>query len=93
MLGVVSLIINKVLMTEVQHSRTKDDKTFEAADPISLDMKCNYLGKAFRYVFFIIEDTYMSHRWSNNYPYGYEDNANEYITFDELEVFVKMENK
>ena len=56
-------------------------------------MKCNYLGKAFRYVFFIIEDTYMSHRWSNNYPYGYEDNANEYITFDELEVFVKMENK
>ena len=73
--------------------KDKDDKTFEAADPISLDMKCNYLGKAFRYVFFIIEDTYMSHRWSNNYPYGYEDNANEYITFDELEVFVKMENK
>ncbi len=73
--------------------KNKDDNTFEAADPISLDMKCNYSGASFRYVFFIVEDTYMSRRWSNNYPYGFEENANEYITFDELEVFVKMENK
>ena len=72
--------------------KNKDDNTFEAADPISLDMKCNYSGEAFRYIFFIVEDTWMSSRWSNQYPYGFEENANEYITFDELEVFVKMEN-
>ena len=72
--------------------KNKDDNVFESADPISLDMKCNYSGEAFRYVFFIVEDTWPSHRWANQYPYGYEENANEYITFDELEVFVKMEN-
>ena len=72
--------------------KDKDDKTFEAADPISLEMKCNYFGEAFRYVFFIVEDTWMSNRWTTYYPNGYEENAKEYITFDELEVFVKKEN-
>lgn len=71
----------------------KEDKEFDAADPITLDMKCNYSGEAYRYVFFIVEDTWMSHRWPTRYPYGYEENTKEYITFDELEVFVKMENK
>ena len=72
--------------------KDKDDKTFEAAEPISLEMKCNYFGEAFRYVFFIVEDTWMSNRWTTYYPNGYEENAKEYITFDELEVFVKKEN-
>lgn len=72
--------------------KDKDDNAFEAADPISLDMKCNYSGEAFRYVFFIVEDTWPSNRYSDQYPYGYEQNPDEYITFDELEVFVKMEN-
>lgn len=73
--------------------KNKDDKEFEAADPISLDMKCNYLGEAYRYIFFIVEDTWMSTRYLYQYPNGYEENSKEYITFDELEVFVKMENK
>lgn len=71
--------------------KNKDDKTFEAAEPISLEMKCNYFGEAFRYVFFIVEDTWMSKRNQSQFPYGYEENAKEYITFDELEVFVKKE--
>lgn len=70
--------------------KNKDDKDFEAADPICLEMKCNYSGEAFRYVFFIVEDTYCSNRWGNPI---YEENHLEYITFDELEVFVKMENE
>lgn len=68
--------------------KNKDDKVFNAADPISLNMKCTYFGEAYRYIFFIVEDTWDSGRWS-----GSEENAREYITFDELEVFVKMENK
>lgn len=71
--------------------KNQDDNAFNAAGSISLDMKCNYYNEAYRYVFFIVEDTWMSSRWQNQYPYGYEENANEYITFDELEVFVKKE--
>lgn len=69
--------------------KNKSDEDFEKADPISLDMKCLYSGEAYRYVFFVVEDTWCSERWGNPY---YEENAKEYITFDELEVFVKMEN-
>lgn len=65
------------------------DQAFNEAEPICLEMKCNYLKKAFRYVFFIVEDTYSSGRWANDL---YEDNPREYISFDELEVFVKKEN-
>lgn len=72
--------------------RNEDDNVFNAAEPISLEMKCNYYNEAYRYVFFIVEDTWMSRRWQGDYPYGFEENASEYITFDELEVFVKEEN-
>ena len=68
----------------------KDDASFEVAEPISLDMKCNYTGKAFRYVFFVVEDTWNSRRWGDE---NWEENGKEYISFDELEVFVKKENK
>jgi len=68
--------------------RYKEDAAFNAADPISLDMKCTYFGEAYRYIFFVVEDTWNSVRYSDN-----DDNTREYITFDELEVFVKMENK
>ena len=71
--------------------KEKDNKAFDEADPISLEMKCNYFGEAFRYVFFIVEDTWMSNNKSYMYPNGYEENVREYITFDELEVFVKEE--
>lgn len=69
--------------------RDKSDADFDAADPIVLKMMCNYTGEAYRYVFFIVEDTYCSNRWSPQYPYGYEENFDEYLTFDEIEVFVK----
>lgn len=78
---------------EVRPYNGQSDEVFEAADPISLEMKCNYTGEAFRYVFFIVEDTWPSYRNPNKNPNGAEENPYEYITFDELEVFVKMENE
>ncbi len=63
---------------------------FEELEPITLEMKCNYTGEAFRYVFFEVYDTYGSMR---NGSEDYEENDREYVTFDELEVYVKMENK
>lgn len=70
--------------------RNKEDSDFNMAEPISLDMKCNYLNEAFRYVFFVVEHTYYSNRWNRD---DYNDNPKEYITFDELEVFVKLEQE
>lgn len=63
---------------------------FEELDPITLEMKCNYSGEAFRYVFFEVYDTYGSLRYGSE---DYEENEREYVTFDELEVYVKMENQ
>ena len=56
-----------------------------------MDMKCNFFGEAFRYVFFVVEDTWTSNNQGWMYPNGCEENLMEYITFDELEVFVKKE--
>ncbi len=67
------------------------DEAFNEADPIVLRMVCNYTGETFRYLILVVEDTYYSNRWSGDYPSGYEENADEYITFDEIEVFVKAE--
>lgn len=64
------------------------DAEVEAADPIYLNMLCNYSGATYRYLFFVIEDTY------NNATYGgsgEEGNIREYVTFQELEVYVKAE--
>ena len=69
--------------------KDQGDKEFEAADPVTLEMKCNYSGKKFRYVFFEVYDTYNSQRWNQDY----DENGKEYVTFDELEVYVKMEKK
>ena len=59
---------------------------FDDADPIVLNLLCNYTGTAYRYLIFVVEDTYDSNRWG-----GAEENILEYITFDELEVCVKAE--
>lgn len=67
------------------------DEEFNAAEPIVLRMMCNYSEKSFRYLILVISDTYLSNRWSFDYPNGYEENAKEYITFDEIEVLVKAE--
>lgn len=71
--------------------RNVTDEEFNAASPIALRMVCNYTGEAFRYLILVVEDTYYSNRWVNQYPLGYEENAKEYITFDEIEVLVKAE--
>ena len=67
------------------------DAEFEAADPIVLRMTCNYTGEEFRYLIMVVEDTYLSNRWSTSYPNGYEENAKEFVTFDEIEVMVKAD--
>lgn len=66
-----------------------------AAEPVYLDMLCNYeevddgkggvTGKGYRYLFFVVEDTYNGSTGN----YGYEVNENEYVTFSELEVCVQ----
>ena len=76
---------------EGQNFSAVTDDVFNAADPIVLRMVCNYTGEAFRYLILVVEDTYYSNRWGNDYPDGYEENADEYVTFDEIEVLVKAE--
>ena len=67
------------------------DAEMEAAEPIVLRMLCNYTGETFRYLVLVVDDTYLSNRWGNTHPNGYEENADGYITFDEIEVAVRAE--
>lgn len=71
---------------EMWNTKNVTDDVFNAADPIVLNLLCNYTGTAYRYLIFVVEDTYDSLRWS-----GQEENPLEYVTFDELEVCVKAE--
>lgn len=61
------------------------DAEVEAAEPVFLDMLCNYTGAKYRYLIFVVTDTYDA--------YQGEKNTEEYITFNELEVFIKAEKK
>ena len=67
------------------------DAEFAEAEPILLRMPCNYTGDKFRYIILVVEDTYNSERWGDEYPEGYEENAAEYVSFEEMEVLVKAE--
>ena len=49
-------------------------------------MLCNYSGDAYRYLIFVVEDTFDSANWG-----GREVNLREFVSFNELEVFVKAE--
>lgn len=60
------------------------DEVFDAAAPIYLKLSCNYTGKAYRYLIFVVEGTYVGTLYGAKY-----DNPLEYVTFDELEVYVK----
>jgi hypothetical protein len=64
------------------------DAEVEAADPIYLNMLCNYTGTPYRYLFFVVEDTYNSSKFGGE---GEERNIREYVTFHELEVYVEAE--
>lgn len=64
------------------------DEDFKKAEPVVLNMPCNYFGKAYRYLFFIVEDTFDSEN-----VYTPENNTLEYVTINELEVCVgKVQN-
>lgn len=65
---------------------TESDETVEAAEPVVLNMLCNYSGERYRYLIFVVEDTYDGRRWA-----GSEENTRQYITINELEVCVKAE--
>ena len=67
--------------------RNANDSEFNAAEPIVLRMVCNYTGATYRYLILVVTDTYNSSRWNEDY----EENAEQYITFDEIEVLVKAE--
>lgn len=67
-------------------SKTREE--LEKAEPVVLNMLCNYTGATYRYLIFVVTDTYCSNRWGNEY---YEDNTREYITINELEVCVQAE--
>lgn len=64
------------------------DAEFNEVEPIVLEMLCNYTGEEFRYLILVVEDTYCDSRNGNIY---YEENPDEYVTFDEIEVLVKAE--
>lgn len=66
---------------------SKTDAEIEAVDPVCLDMLCNYSGNSYRYLIFVVEDTYDGEL----YNASYEKNRYEYITFSELKVCVKAE--
>ena len=67
------------------------DEEIAAADPVVLRMLCNYTGDTYRYLILVVDDTYRSNRWGSQYPNGYEENADGYLTFDEMEVYVLAE--
>lgn len=62
------------------------DAVFDAAEPICLSLLCNYTGSGYRYLILVVEDTYDGFRSG-----GQEENPFEYVTFDELEVFVNAD--
>ena len=64
------------------------DEDIEKAEPVVLEMLCNYSEATYRYLIFVVTDTYHSYGSGGQ---GDEANQREYITFNELEVFVKAE--
>ena len=64
------------------------DTEVEAAEPVCLKMLCDYTGARYRYLIFVVEDTYDGY---GEWGMGEEQNPREYVTFNELEVCVKAE--
>lgn len=62
----------------------KSEEEILALKPIFLELLCNYSGNSYRYLIFVVEDTYDSTAW-----FGTEMNTREFVTFNELEVCVK----
>ena len=71
--------------TGVSLKNASEDEIDEA-EACYLEMLCNYSGDAFRYLIFVVEDTFDSANWG-----GREVNLREFVSFNELEVFVKAE--
>lgn len=67
-------------------SATEDE--LKAAQPVCLEMLCNYTGANYRYLIFVVEDTFDGYYMWN---VDAERNGQEYITFNELEICVKSE--
>lgn len=65
---------------------TESDEALNASDPVVLNMLCNYTGAKFRYLIFVVKDTFDSQRWN-----GWEENPYGYVTINELEVCVKAD--
>ena len=64
------------------------DEELAAAEPCVLKMLCNYSGESYQYLIFVVEDTYPGR---GDGGYYVEGNQRGYVTFNELEVFVKAE--
>ena len=64
------------------------DEELAAVEPVVLEMLCNYSGESYQYLIFVVEDTYPGFGEWGEYE---ETNQRGYITFNELEVFVKAE--
>lgn len=68
--------------------RTATDEQLNAATPVYLEMLCNYSESTYRYLIFVVENTFQGGDWMGG---EYEANGLEYVTFNELEVYVKAE--
>ena len=64
------------------------DAEVAAAEPVVLEMLCNYSEASYQYLVFVVEDTFDGRDLRFEYV---ELNGQEYVTFNELEVFVKAE--
>ena len=64
------------------------DAEVEAAEQVVLEMLCNYSETTYRYLIFVVEQTYYGR---GEYAMWDDQNPRKYITFNELEVFVKAE--
>ena len=58
------------------------------AEPVVLNLLLNYTGEPYKYIIFIVEDTYCSNRWNED---AWEENSNGYVTFNEVEVCVQAD--
>ena len=79
--------------TDCYYGRGEDmmsatEEEVEAAEPVCLEMLCNYTGAGYRYLIFVVEDTFDGYYMWN---VDAERNGQEYVTFNEVEVCVKAE--
>ena len=74
--------------SQVPSMQAATEAEIDATEPVYMEMLCNYSGQGYRYLIFVVEDTFDG---CNGYGTPSERNTDQYITFNELEICVKKD--